>query len=169
MTYFSTKTYTHNAGLSCAFRQWRANSHCKFLHGYALQVEITFGAHELDENGWVMDFGGLKYVKELLETYFDHKTCIALDDPFLGVFKQLNEQELIQLRIFENGVGCEAFARFIYKEADFHIQDATERRVFVQAVSVREHEGNRAIFIRDTVRGEVEEPYNVRGLHRQER
>ena len=33
----STKTYGHEEGLSCCFRQWRAtHSHCRLLHGYAL-------------------------------------------------------------------------------------------------------------------------------------
>lgn len=42
LVYRSTKTYGHNAGLSCAFRQWKANSHCKYLHGYALSFKFVF-------------------------------------------------------------------------------------------------------------------------------
>mgnify|MGYP001588063145 CR=1 FL=1 len=48
MTYKSTKTYGHAIGLSAAFRQWRADSHCKYLHGYALAVKFVFEAGELD-------------------------------------------------------------------------------------------------------------------------
>jgi 6-pyruvoyltetrahydropterin/6-carboxytetrahydropterin synthase len=50
MTYYSTKTYDHNEGLSCAFRQWRAkDSHCRWIHGYALAVKFTFGCKELED------------------------------------------------------------------------------------------------------------------------
>lgn len=31
--YQSTKTYGHDRGFSCAFRQWRADSHCRLIHG----------------------------------------------------------------------------------------------------------------------------------------
>ena len=49
MAYYSTKTYDHNEGLSCAFRQWRAeDSHCRFIHGYAIAVSLTFGCKELE-------------------------------------------------------------------------------------------------------------------------
>src|SRR4051812_22439004 len=78
----STKTYPHSIGLSCCFRQWRAlHSHCRFLHGYALQVKLTFVAQTLDERNWVVDFGGLKDIKERLTELLDHKTIVARDDP----------------------------------------------------------------------------------------
>ena len=51
--YNSTKTYGHDVGLSCSFRQWRAQSHCSKVHGYALSVKFTFAAEKLDERNWV--------------------------------------------------------------------------------------------------------------------
>ena len=36
MIHRATKTYGHDLGLSVAFRQWRADSHCRYLHGYAI-------------------------------------------------------------------------------------------------------------------------------------
>ena len=47
--YFSSKKYGHERGLSAAFRQWKADSHCKYVHGYSLEFEFKFGANELDE------------------------------------------------------------------------------------------------------------------------
>ena len=36
MPYLSTKTYGHNIGLACVFRQPNADhSHCHLLHGYS--------------------------------------------------------------------------------------------------------------------------------------
>ena len=61
MRYQSTKTFGHDLGISCAFRQWRAtHSHCSKIHGYALSVTMVFEANTLDDRNWVMDFGGFK-------------------------------------------------------------------------------------------------------------
>ena len=54
--FLSSKKYGHERGLSAAFRQWRAVSHCRFMHGYSLEFEFVFGTHQLDENNWVVDF-----------------------------------------------------------------------------------------------------------------
>ena len=53
-----------------------------------LTAKFWFGANELDENNWVVDFGGLKGLKEKLKNQFDHTTCIAADDPALPIFQQ---------------------------------------------------------------------------------
>ena len=45
---------------SCAFRQPKAESHCRFIHGYRLTAKFWFGANQLDKNNWVVDFGSLK-------------------------------------------------------------------------------------------------------------
>ena len=58
--YYSSKKYGHERGFSAEFRQWKADSHCKYMHGYSLEFEFEFGANELDEKNWVVDFGGLK-------------------------------------------------------------------------------------------------------------
>ena len=92
---------------SCAFRQPYAQSHCKFIHGYRLQAKFWFGCNELDANNWVVDFGGLKGLKQDLEGMFDHTTVVWIKDPELPLFKMLNEKGVIDLRILEDGVGIE--------------------------------------------------------------
>jgi 6-pyruvoyltetrahydropterin/6-carboxytetrahydropterin synthase len=145
MQILSTKTYNHSIGLSACFRQWRAHSHCRFLHGYALKVKFTFAADALDERNWVVDFGGLKNLKGWLEDTFDHKTLIAEDDPMLGTFKQLDDQGLIQLRIVP-ACGCEKFAEMIYEYTEQWLKDAGfGPRCQLVEVEVSEHEGNSAI------------------------
>lgn len=143
--FFSTKTYTHESGLSCCFRQWRADSHCNQLHGYALQVRIVFGASELDKNGWVVDFGGLKPVKEWLVTMFDHTTLVAHDDPELPRFLELDDHGIIDVRCI-NGVGCESFASMILDHVKMWMRNVSlSPRAFVVSVEVSEHGGNSAI------------------------
>jgi len=148
MSFISTKTYNHNIGLSCAFRQWRAkHSHCKYMHGYALSVRINFKGM-LNDRNWVYDFGDLKFVKQFLQDTFDHKTVIAEDDPELETFKELNEKGLIQLVVIPH-VGCEKFAEYICKEIAPQIEVNSNERVKLISVEVREHSGNSAIYIND--------------------
>lgn len=147
LTFQSTKTYTHAQGLSCAFRQWRANSHCRFLHGYALEVKLTFETNSLDINNWVVDFGGLKFVKGWLEGMFDHKTLVALDDPARELFRELHERRIIDMQVVR-GTGCEMFAAMIFEYVDefthgYNSEHQTSARLI--QVEVREHAGNSAI------------------------
>jgi len=148
MSFISTKTYNHNIGLSCAFRQWRAkHSHCKYIHRYALSVRINFKGM-LNDRNWVYDFGDLKFGKQFLQDTFDHKTVVAEDDPELETFKELDEKGLIQLVVIPH-VGCEKFAEYICKEIAPQIVVNSNERVKLMSVEVREHSGNSAIYIND--------------------
>ena len=60
---------------SCAFRQPKAVSHCRFIHGYRLKAKFWFESDKLDSNNWVVDFGSLKPLKKKLENQFDHTLC----------------------------------------------------------------------------------------------
>tara|TARA_B100000212_G_C27266392_1_gene486746 strand:- start:264 stop:755 length:492 start_codon:yes stop_codon:yes gene_type:complete len=141
--FYSGKTYSHATGHSCAFRQWRADSHCNLIHGYALQFELTFGGNELDERNWIVDFGGLKPLKNWLAEMFDHTYLVADDDPELETFKQLEEKNLVDLRIV-SATGCERFAEMVFDKAEEIISELTNGRCWVQSVTVREHGHNSA-------------------------
>jgi 6-pyruvoyltetrahydropterin/6-carboxytetrahydropterin synthase len=147
MAFFSTKTYGHEQGLSCCFRQWRAeHSHCHNLHGYALAVRVVFEAGYLDPHGWVIDFGSLKPFKASLKQAFDHKTIIAADDPQLSWFVQGKELGLLDLVIVE-AVGCEQFAVMVYGMAqDWLSSGGHSPRCKVSSVKVSEHGANSAIY-----------------------
>tara|TARA_B100000424_G_C22886056_1_gene471429 strand:- start:553 stop:990 length:438 start_codon:yes stop_codon:yes gene_type:complete len=142
MKYQVIKTYGNETGHSCAFRQWRADSHCNLIHGYALGFEITFEAEELDDRNWVIDFGDLGVLKKWLKEMFDHTTVVAFDDPHLELFEDLNSKNLIDLRLLEN-VGCEAFAEAVYLFCKMEFEDL---RVKVKSVRVFEHGANSAVF-----------------------
>lgn len=148
MTHFvyqSTKTYGNERGLSCAFRQWRADSHCSLIHGYSLGFRFVFGANELDDRNWVIDFGGLDSLKKKLELAFDHTLAVAEDDPQLFVFQNL-PSSMCDLRIFKR-VGCEAFSQVAYHFAQETLEEMKQStRVAVISVEAFEHGANSAIF-----------------------
>ena len=140
------KTYGHDEGLSCCFRQWQAaSSHCRFLHGYALSFRFTFASDVLDDRGWCIDFGGLKPLRAWLHSVFDHTTLVAEDDPNLAAFQDWEARGLIQLRI-RPAIGCEAFAAQAQGWAQDFAAEQTGGRVRVEQVEVAEHPGNAAIF-----------------------
>lgn len=151
--FVSTKTYTHAQGLSCAFRQWRADSHCRFIHGYALQIRIEFECEDkmLNQNNWVVDFGSLKPLKERLENLFDHKLLVAADDPEVDTFRELASKGLASIQIVQ-ATGCEMFAYIVASLAHQHlVSNNMKHRVRVRAVEVSEHGGNSARYEPDHV------------------
>jgi 6-pyruvoyltetrahydropterin/6-carboxytetrahydropterin synthase len=140
-----TKTYGHDLGLSCCFRQWRATSHCRFLHGYALAVRLEFGADQLDENGWVIDFGALKLVKQYLCDTFDHTLAVAGDDPMRADLEALADAGAAKVMIWENGIGTERFAYGIHQWVDLWLHEHGHApRVSLLRTEVMEHAGNGA-------------------------
>ena len=143
MRYISTKIIPMG---STAFRQWRADSHCKLIHGYRLQCKLWFTADELDDKNWIYDFGGCREIKKLLEKQFDHTTVVAADDPELDTFKLMSEKGMIDLRIAEKGVGIERTAEWVYETTNKFVTEQTNNRVRVIKVEVWEHEGNSAIY-----------------------
>jgi 6-pyruvoyltetrahydropterin/6-carboxytetrahydropterin synthase len=145
-TYRSTKTYDHNEGLSCCFRQWRAfDSHCHLIHGYALAFRFVFATHELDERNWCMDFGGLKPIRSWLHEVFDHTLIVAKDDPHLEDFQEMALKGLASVRILPN-VGCEATAKYVFDYVAGYVSRQTTGRVWLESVEVKEHGGNSAIY-----------------------
>lgn len=148
--YQSGKTYGHEVGFSCAFRQWRAKSHCNKIHGYALAFKFIFESDKLDENGWVVDFGALKSLKTWLESKFDHKTVVAEDDPQLEYFKDGEERGIFDLVILP-AVGCERYAEYVYNNAATWLLNNNYANVRLVSVVVAEHGANHATFINPTL------------------
>jgi len=55
LKFISTKVFDN---YSIAIRQHKAqHSHCKLLHGYAIEFKIWFTSDNLDEMNWIVDFG----------------------------------------------------------------------------------------------------------------
>jgi 6-pyruvoyltetrahydropterin/6-carboxytetrahydropterin synthase len=138
----STKRFS---GYPCTHRQWKADSHCRFVHGYSREFYFEFESNELSEEFWVMDFGGLKPVKKWLEHMFDHTFLIAQNDPYLEKFKKMDKDGIIQLRVLPNP-GMEGTAKYVYDEVSVMIKEQTNGRVWISKVEVRENEKNSAYF-----------------------
>jgi 6-pyruvoyltetrahydropterin/6-carboxytetrahydropterin synthase len=145
--FISTKTFEHLG--SVCFRQWRAESHCNLLHGYALTIRIEFQAKVLDDNNWVIDFGGLKSFRTWLEDKFDHTLIVAQDDPQLLNLEDLGRMGLAKVVVLPS-TGCETFASYIFHNVEAWLKkNGHAARVKVRLVEVAEHGANSAIYTGD--------------------
>jgi 6-pyruvoyltetrahydropterin/6-carboxytetrahydropterin synthase len=143
MSYQSTKLIDLG---SCAFRQFGAtHSHCHLVHGYQLKAKFYFSASSLDSNNWIVDFGGLKDLKAILNKQFDHTLCISKDDPLLEIFQHLHNMGGCDLRIMD-AVGIEKTAEWCFKTAQTYLKEKYNDRCWVEKVEVYEHEANSAIY-----------------------
>lgn len=113
MKYFSTKRYGHERGYSIAYRQWKADSHCRLIHGYAIAIYMEFESDTVDVRNWVADFGGFKTLKAFFDDIFDHTLLVAVDDPEYATFKMLHEKGLCKMVEVEK-TGCEGLSEFLY-------------------------------------------------------
>lgn len=147
MAHLSTKIYGPERGLSCAYRQWAATSHCHLLHGYSLGFRFTFAAEQLDTRGWVVDFGkdGFGQIREWLHYMFDHTLLVAEDDPARNEFLRLRDLGLAEVRLIP-GTSCEAIAAHTFAETAPMIEALTRGRCWIAAIECFEHGANSATF-----------------------
>jgi 6-pyruvoyltetrahydropterin/6-carboxytetrahydropterin synthase len=133
--------------LKAAHRQHTHKGHCRFIHGENWTFDITFACRELDENGFVIDFGGLGLLREKLYYFFDHTLLLAASDPLV---KDLNFIifDYAQVRTLES-VSAEGLAEFVFTLAE-GIRAETHERVWPLKVMCYEDEKNSATYSLDS-------------------
>lgn len=153
----STKTYIQ--AFPVAYRQWRADRKsgntglytrgeipgCNAIHGYALSMHFEFTADVLDKRNWVMDFGGLRDLKNMLDEFFDHTLLVAEDDPDFDTLMDLHNKGLAKVTVVER-TGCEGIADWLYEYINtiFLKQYGESERIWCSRVEVRETDKNMA-------------------------
>lgn len=154
MAYFSTKRF---GPISTGHRQWRDDGHCAYMHGYGREVKVIFGCNELDDKGWVVDFGGLKDFKKWLEGEWDHRLLISSQDPELDKMIELDTQGLIDLNVMEAsygyGPGIEQSCKYVFDHLDSVVREMYNGRCWVESVEIWEHCNNSAMYCRPNVNG----------------
>lgn len=142
--FVSTKTYGTEKGLAVAYRQWRAESHCRLIHGYALSFYFEFESPTVDVRNWVIDFGSLRPLKDFLEDQFDHTLLVALDDPEYDKFMELDKMGLANVREVER-TGCEGLSKSLYDYVnEIFLPQYGRPDVHCRKVEVRETPSNAA-------------------------
>jgi 6-pyruvoyltetrahydropterin/6-carboxytetrahydropterin synthase len=146
MMFTCTKTYSD---IPFAHRAPLHDGHCRWIHGHNWTFIITFAGRR-DINGFVMDFGKLKTLRDTFNEAFDHKLLLNENDPlreeivhFLRLHK-LDNVTLVQ------DCSCEGIAELVYALANALVMKETGGRVSIHGVTVMEDTKNSATY-RETV------------------
>lgn len=148
ITYKYTSTKEYIDSFPCAYRQYLTDSHCQKIHGYSFSMKFYFGANDLDARNFVADYGGLKELKAILESQFDHTLLVSESDPHLDWYKEAEKRGIANLTILPR-LGCEGLADMLYKYVNgVYIPDmwgkAEAERIWCYRVEVRETQSNMA-------------------------
>jgi len=137
------KTYTD---IPWAHRQHRHDGHCAWLHGHNWGIAITFGCTELDANGFVVDFGRLKYLRAWLDENLDHACVFNRDDPLRDALTAVGGKAAWKVYLVDC-CSCEGMARHLWSVFDALVRTQTGGRAYVLSVEVTEDSRNSALYV----------------------
>ena len=136
--YRSSKTI---GNLPCAHRRYLHDGHCAWVHGYTRTFEFWFEADNLDDMGFVVDFGGLKWLSDWLHANYDHTLLIDTGDPLMELFRELELKGGCKLVIYDN-VGMEGSAIYVGEYVKGRLKEIYGDRVRLVSVECRENDKN---------------------------
>jgi 6-pyruvoyltetrahydropterin/6-carboxytetrahydropterin synthase len=119
--------------------------HCSRIHGHNWAIRLTFAAKETDQNGFVVDFGDLKYIKTWIDENLDHACAISSKDPHLARMEKLKEEGLIQLLVIPDA-SCEGLAKHLFQTFDPMVRDRTSGRAWISSIELHEDSKNSATY-----------------------
>ena len=135
------KTYRD---IAFAHRQHLHAGHCSFIHGHNWGISLTFACLAPDANGFVVDFGELKYIKRWIDEHLDHACLFNQDDPnIIPLLEQYGS--LFKAYILPN-CSCEGIAQHIHDIFDPMVRKKTAGRVWIIDVEIEEDSKNSAAF-----------------------
>lgn len=142
MTLTCRKAY---ADIPFAHRQHRHAGHCARVHGHSWTLALTFACRELDRHGFVVDFGGLGFIREWIDRHLDHACVIGADDPELAWLKS-KDGTVLKLLVTESA-SAEGIARHLHAALDPLVRAKTEGRAWIAEVELHEDSRNSVRFV----------------------
>jgi 6-pyruvoyltetrahydropterin/6-carboxytetrahydropterin synthase len=128
-----------------AHRQHRHDGHCALIHGHNWGITIVFGCHATDDNGFVVDFGKLKYLKTWIDEHLDHACVFSSDDPLIEKLSAIGGPAVWKTYLVPN-CSCEGMAEHLHGVFDTMVQKTTHGRAFVISIEVTEDSKNSAMY-----------------------
>lgn len=145
--FVASKTFDHSEGLTCCYRGHRSETKSRFLHGTKLHIRMVFEVLVLDDDNRTIDSIDFDPIKAWLHEMFDHTTCVAEDDPAIGIFMNLHSKKAIDLRIMP-GVGPEKFSEMIWHRITGWLRETgLSDRMLIRTVEVKEQESFSAMYL----------------------
>ncbi len=136
-----TKTYFD---VPFAHRQHLHDGLCAFVHGHNWDISVTFACADLDENGFVVDFGKLKFLKAWIDENLDHACVFSKADPLAQTL--ISAAPEAWKAYFVEQCSCEGIAKHLFGVFDALVRENTNSRAWVAAVQVWEDKKNVARF-----------------------
>lgn len=132
-----SKIYTD---IPFAHRQHSHDGHCALIHGHNWSIKITFASTKLDENGFVIDFGKLKYIRRWIDEHLDHACVFNEDDPLLDTILSAAPQAYKAYIV--KHCSCEGLAKHLLEIFAPMVKEATESRVSIAQIDIQEDSRN---------------------------
>lgn len=135
------KTYSD---IPFAHRQHMHDGHCALIHGHNWSITLTFACSEADTNGFVIDFGKLKYIKNWIDEHLDH-ACLFNENDSEARQMLIDSGHLFKAYVLTN-CACEGIAQHLHKIFDHMVRSETNNRVWVTTIEITEDAKNSAIY-----------------------
>ena len=135
------KTYSD---IPFAHRQHMHEGHCSFIHGHNWSITLTFACREVDANGFVIDFGKLKYIKHWIDENLDH-ACLFNNDDSEAQKLLASSGQLFKAYLLPN-CSCEGIAQHLHEVFDPMVRSETNDRVWITSVEITEDAKNSAVY-----------------------
>ncbi|MDA7757264.1 6-carboxytetrahydropterin synthase [Opitutales bacterium] len=137
-----TKSYRD---IPLSHRQPLHAGRCSRLHGHSWAVTLTFEAKELDDNGFVIDFGDLHFIKDWIDQNLDHATALRDNDPHRAECEKMESLGLLKI-FWVDSASCEGIAHFLYYIFQPMIDQKTKSRVRLKSLHLEEDSKNSATY-----------------------
>ena len=126
-------------------RQPNHSGCCRYGHGHGWSIEVTFACIKKDENGFIIDFGKLGFLKTWIEEHLDHAFLLCASDPALPDFQKLEAKDLFKLTVVDD-CSAEGLAEYFFRTFDYLTQRETNGRVYLTRCTVFEDSRNSATY-----------------------
>jgi 6-pyruvoyltetrahydropterin/6-carboxytetrahydropterin synthase len=137
-----SKTYPD---IPFAHRQHRHQGHCARIHGHNWTLKLTFACVEYDSNGFVVDFGNLKYIKQWIADHLDHACVLAADDPLLD--RIVNSVPEVYKLYEVTNASCEGLSVHLWDIFSHLVYMHEGRRVWIAQLDLAEDTHNATCFV----------------------
>lgn len=131
-----SKTYID---IPIAHRLHLHDGRCKYVHGHNFRFDLTMACKQLDENGFVVDFGKLQCLKTYFDTY-DHSIIISTEDT---EFDEVLTKYPQFFRIHRLPItSVEGMASHMFYEINSILQREFYQRVYLISITIYEDSKN---------------------------
>jgi 6-pyruvoyltetrahydropterin/6-carboxytetrahydropterin synthase len=127
-----------------AHRQHRHDGHCAYIHGHNWGFTFTFACRELDECGFVVDFGKLGYIRDWLKENLDHACVFSEEDPLR---EQIVAAAPGAFKVYlAPATSSEGLAKHLHDVLNAMVLEHTRGRAWIASLEVIEDSKNTATY-----------------------